>query len=658
MAEKVVLEVEVKSSKSAKDIKKVGDGSKQAAKETTLLSGAMAAFRTGMIAAKATSKILFGSIKAGMISTGIGAFVVIIGALMSYLMNTKKGAEKLEQVLAGVGAIISVLTDRISMIGGAIAKVFSGDFAGAAADVKGALSGIGDEIMAEASAAMRLKAELQAITDATRELSLSKAQATQEIEKAMLITVDETKTNEEKLEALKRALKLEEEVTEQSLALQQRRVAAIEEEVSLGESLEADFQALTDERIRLIELETASIKMQKKVATQVLAFERKIEGEKTAARKRGSDRRKRIREQEAKDAARIAKEIADAETNLIKQTTLINNALYLRGLEDKETAELAKLELVFNAKEKEIENSKAGDVEKFKATMALANKYFDDISIIEQKYIDLGDIADEKSAAKLLDLNNNLTLSLEEDLNVRALAAIEIERTKELASVEGMANESGLKAAINKKYNQKVTAQNKATSDASRKFEAADLAAIGGLFGAQASMQTEGTKGWKKNKIAEARIGSITGAMSAFNSMASIPFVGVALGIIAAGLALAQGQKQVDEINATEIPKMARGGVVGGYGSGTSDSVNARLSKGEVVINAKSSKMFRGALSDMNVAGGGVGFARGGATSASETGDLASLSDYQQEPLKAFVITDDLTNSQDKLAQIRRRSRL
>jgi len=105
---------------------------------------------------------------------------------------------------------------------------------------------------------------------------------------------------------------------------------------------------------------------------------------------------------------------------------------------------------------------------------------------------------------------------------------------------------------------------------------------------------------------------------------------------------------------------MARGGIVGGYGNGTSDSVNARLSKGEVVINAKSAKMFRGALSNMNVAGGGVGFARGGATTAHETNsnELASLADYQQEPLKAFVITDDLTNSQDKLAQIRRRSRL
>tara|TARA_R110000764_G_scaffold63236_1_gene133884 strand:- start:163 stop:2136 length:1974 start_codon:yes stop_codon:yes gene_type:complete len=657
MAEKVILEVEVKSAKAGKDIKKVGDGAKASAKETTLLSGAMAIFKNGMIAARATSKILFGSIKAGLISTGIGAFVVIVGSLIGYLMNTKAGAEKLEQVLAGVGAIISVLTDRISMIGGAIAKVFSGDFAGAAADVKGALSGIGDEIIEEANAAMRLKKELQALKDATRDLSLEKAKATQEIEKAMLITVDETATNEEKLEALKRALKLEKEVTEQSLALQQRRVLAIEEEVALGESLEEDFQKLTDERIRLIELETASIKMQKKVATQVLAFERKIESDRTAIIKTASDARKKIREQEKKDAEKLAQETADSTLKMSTNTANTLTNLYYTTLESAKEVELLKLEAAREAADKLIDESKATDEAKFSASLALFTKFNVDSKNITDKYDNLEDAAEQASADRLLSLSQNLTIALTEDANVRAIQVIELARRTELASVDGMANSSALKKAINKKYNAQVQAQDKATSDAKRKFEAADIAAIGGMFGQAASMQTEGTEGWKKNKEAEARIGSIMGAMSAYNSFATIPIVGVPLGLAAAGLALAQGQKQIEEIRATEIPKMAKGGVVGGYGSGTSDSVNAKLSRGEVVINAKSAKMFRGALSNMNVAGGGVGFARGGATTAQET-DISSATDFQNEPVKAFVITDDLTSSQDKLAQIRRRSRL
>jgi len=44
-----------------------------------------------------------------------------------------------------------------------------------------------------------------------------------------------------------------------------------------------------------------------------------------------------------------------------------------------------------------------------------------------------------------------------------------------------------------------------------------------------------------------------------------------------------------------------------GSGSGTSDDVNANLSVGESVINAKSTSMFANELAAINQAGGGVG---------------------------------------------------
>jgi hypothetical protein len=258
-----------------------------------------------------------------------------------------------------------------------------------------------------------------------------------------------------------------------------------------------------------------------------------------------------------------------------------------------------------------------------------------------------------ESSDMLLELQRENTILAIEDAIERAAVELEIARQSELDSVAGMENSEGLKAAINKKYNLKKQAQDKVTSDAQRKLGMGDLGAAAGLIGQMGDMQQEGTKGWKTAKIAEARINSFVSAQAAFSSMAAIPFVGTAMGIIAAGIALSQGQKQVEQIKATEIPKMARGGVVGGHGSGTSDSVNAKLSRGEVVINAKSAKMFRGALSGMNVAGGGVGFARGGATTPSEG---AGFNGFSNEPLKAFVLTDEMTSSQDRASKIKRRS--
>ena len=312
MATEVRLDL-VANDKASKDIKSVSNSTKEATTQTTLLGGAMNMVRGAMTKVKATSKLLFGSIKAGLISTGIGAFVVVIGSLVAYFTQTKKGAELLEQAFAGIGAAIAVLTDRISKIGGAIAKVFSGDFKGAAEDVKGALSGIGEEIVAEAKAAARLKGELQNLKDAARGFNIEKAKTNQEIAKALLLAEDESESNEKRLKALKESLVLEEETTEKQLELQRRKVAAIEEEVALGESLEEDLDRLNEEKIRLIELETASIKMKKKVVTQVNDFEKQIASEELA--------RIKERTEAQAEATKIKEEAAAKQTELDNKET-------------------------------------------------------------------------------------------------------------------------------------------------------------------------------------------------------------------------------------------------------------------------------------------------------------------------------------------------
>ena len=65
------------------------------------LNGVKAGFKSAAVAAKG----MFGSIKAGLISSGIGAFLIVVGALIAYFKNTKRGAEKLERAMAGLGAV-------------------------------------------------------------------------------------------------------------------------------------------------------------------------------------------------------------------------------------------------------------------------------------------------------------------------------------------------------------------------------------------------------------------------------------------------------------------------------------------------------------------------------------------------------------------------
>ena len=228
--EKIVLKVVAETDKAQKDVEKVGKGAETSAKETTLLSGAMASVNAAMVKVKATSKLMFGSIKAGIISTGIGALVIAFVALVSFFTKTKKGAEQLQVVFAGIGAFVDVIVDRISKFGGAMMKFFTGDFTGAVSDLGEAFSGVGDEIMNEVAAAIRLKKEMQELTDLTRDFGIEKAQTRQEIEKARLAAEDETLSAQERLENLQKALDLESQTTEKELSLQRRRVAAKQEE--------------------------------------------------------------------------------------------------------------------------------------------------------------------------------------------------------------------------------------------------------------------------------------------------------------------------------------------------------------------------------------------------------------------------------------------
>ena len=131
----------------------------------------------------------------------ITAIVLALTALYKAFTSTKAGAEQVEQVMAGLGAVMDVLRDRVLKIGGALVKFFTGDFAGAAEDVKGAFSGIGDEIAGEFNEAMKLKKELQGIEDATRNLNNTRAEQNKLIAEAKLKINDENLSYEERQKA-------------------------------------------------------------------------------------------------------------------------------------------------------------------------------------------------------------------------------------------------------------------------------------------------------------------------------------------------------------------------------------------------------------------------------------------------------------------------
>ena len=123
---KEVLELTVKSNigEVTKGTKELTNEASSAVGEFRFMGVSLNGVKKAFASAAVTAKGMFGSIKAGLISSGIGAFVVLVGSLIAYFKSTKDGAEKLERAMAGFGAVVSVITDRLSTFGEVIVSAF------------------------------------------------------------------------------------------------------------------------------------------------------------------------------------------------------------------------------------------------------------------------------------------------------------------------------------------------------------------------------------------------------------------------------------------------------------------------------------------------------------------------------------------------------
>jgi len=226
---------------------------------------------------------------------------------------------------------------------------------------------------------------------------------------------------------------------------------------------------------------------------------------------------------------------------------------------------------------------------------------------------------EQSEADALLAIQNETTLLLIEDLQERALKELEIQKEKELKSIEGMNNFKEMEAAIEAKYAAKSLELKKKQSKDEGKIdkmtndEKLNLAMD--TAGSLAKVMGEESAAGRAFAVTQATIDTFRGAQAAFTSMSSIPVVGPALGAVAAAAAIAGGIANVKAIMSANDS----GNVSGGGGA----SMSADASR-------PTPQMMGGAF---------------------ELGDIE-----EPEPVKAFVVTDEMTNSQDQLANIRRKA--
>jgi hypothetical protein len=266
------------------------------------LSNLSPAFQSGIQGAKTLGVQLL-ALAANPIGATILAVVGAVTLLYKAFASTNDGADKLEQIMDGLGAVLNVLRDRVLSAGKAIANFFSGDFKGALAEAKKSVGGFGSEIEREFKQAATAKRYLQEVEDSLRSLSVSRAKLNRDLARSKEIITDENASYAEKKKAIEAVRIAEEKQTQAELRNAEKKLKAIKLANSLSDVSDEnlDKQAQAEAELFALQEKSASdrrairkteIRADKEEAARVKA----IADERAAKIKEEADKRKAANE--------------------------------------------------------------------------------------------------------------------------------------------------------------------------------------------------------------------------------------------------------------------------------------------------------------------------------------------------------------------------
>lgn len=224
-------------------------------------------------------RTMFKTFTRGLMSTGIGAFVIAFGTLVTYVTSTKEGMDKLNVVTSKLGAAFKVIRDRIANVGKELSEVFNQGIMTTLRNISGLFGGISEEMSKEVKIAGELTVAMQQLRDKENEFLIQKVKTRLEIEKARLLSEDETTSAQVRLSALRKALDLEIETSNTEIDLAKERKRIFEEDMVTAHNkaeAEAELARLSAD---ISQKEIASLRLRKRVMTEVNEMENKITSE-------------------------------------------------------------------------------------------------------------------------------------------------------------------------------------------------------------------------------------------------------------------------------------------------------------------------------------------------------------------------------------------
>ena len=207
----------------------------------------------------AIMKIAFISLKAAIISTGIGALVVLLGSLYTYFTRSGEGADKFAKSMGQVRAVIDVLLDRFAKFGEGLVDIFSGRFKEGAEKIGAAFKGIGAELKEEVKTAGEIADKLDEIDEKRRKYQEEIAKNQIRISRLEEIARDkESYSLEERKAAIDEIMGLKRKNASMTNELNQAEIDQINKQGEMRVLNDEEQQKLTDARVKAMTEEAAA----------------------------------------------------------------------------------------------------------------------------------------------------------------------------------------------------------------------------------------------------------------------------------------------------------------------------------------------------------------------------------------------------------------
>lgn len=206
-----------------------------------MTGGAITGFKGIVSGAKTGAKAMF-TLRGAIISTQIGALVILVGSLIAYFTQTQEGSEKIAKIFGVIGTITQVLIDRLATLGKGLMQLFTGDFSGAADTFMSAFVGIGDEIEREIRLTKDLEDAHAALEKRRINFIVTEKKILAEIEASRLASEDFNTSIQARNAANQKAMELTKQLADEQISIKKEELRIAELRNGMGDTLNEDLE--------------------------------------------------------------------------------------------------------------------------------------------------------------------------------------------------------------------------------------------------------------------------------------------------------------------------------------------------------------------------------------------------------------------------------